>query len=83
MAIILKECTSDGKIAYLIKPILMVLQEAGGKLERTEIKNRISDLDEQIAEFAEAVKLPSPPEIHIKNSTLNLILPLKIYLFLN
>ena len=34
----------------------MVLQEAGGKLERTEIKNRISDLDEQIAEFAEAVK---------------------------
>lgn len=34
----------------------MVLQEAGGKLERTEIKNRISDMDEQIAEFAEAVK---------------------------
>ena len=56
MTVILKECTSDGKIAYLVKPILMVLQEAGGKLERTEIKNRISDLDEQIAEFAEAVK---------------------------
>lgn len=56
MKILLKECTSDGKIAYLIKPILMVLQEAGGKLERSEIKNRISDMDEQIAEFAEAVK---------------------------
>lgn len=52
----LSEYTSDGKIAYLIKPILTVLQEAGGKLSRSEIKNRISDLDEQIAEFAEAVK---------------------------
>ena len=53
---ILKECSSEEKIAYLIKPILKVLQETGGKLDRTEIKNRISDLDEQIAEFAEAVK---------------------------
>ena len=44
------------KIAYLIKPTLIVLQEAGDKLDRTEIKNRISDLDEQIAEFAEVVK---------------------------
>ena len=52
----LNECTADGKIAYLIKPILTVLQEAGGKLDRTEIKNRICDLDEQIAEFAEVVK---------------------------
>ena len=52
----LKRCTSEGKIAYLIKPIFTVLQEAGGKLDRREIKNRISDLDEQIAEFAEIVK---------------------------
>lgn len=52
----LSKLNSDGKIAYLIKPILIVLQEAGGKLDRTEIKNRISDLDEQIAEFAEVVK---------------------------
>ncbi len=52
----LNECNSDGKVAYLIKPILTVLQDAGGKLDRSEIKNRISDLDEQIAEFAEAVK---------------------------
>ena len=56
MSELLKKCSSDGKIAYLIKPILIVLQEAGGKLDRTEIKNRISDLDEQIAEFAEVVK---------------------------
>ena len=53
---ILKNCSSEGKIAYLIKPILTVLQEAGGVLNRSEIKNRISDLDEQIAEFAEVVK---------------------------
>ena len=53
---ILKNCSSEGKIAYLIKAILTVLQEAGGVLDRSEIKNRISDLDEQIAEFAEVVK---------------------------
>lgn len=52
----LKNSLSEGKIAYLIKPILTVLQDSGGKLDRTEIKNRISELDEQIAEFAEAVK---------------------------
>lgn len=56
MSIKLKECTSDGKVAYLIKPILKVIQDAGGSLERNEIINRISDLDEQIAEFAEIVK---------------------------
>ncbi len=52
----LKELPSDGKIAYLIKPILKVLQEAGGQLERSEIKERICDLDDQIAEFAENIK---------------------------
>lgn len=56
VSVLLKKCSSEGKIAYLIKPILMVLQEAGGKLDRNEIKSRISDLDDQIAEFAEAVK---------------------------
>ena len=50
------QLSSDGKIAYLIKPILKVLQEAGGQLERSEIKARISDLDDQIAEFAEIEK---------------------------
>ena len=41
----LKTLSSEGKIAYLIKPILKVLQEAGGQLERSEIKERIADLD--------------------------------------
>lgn len=52
----IKELSSEGKIAYLIKPILKVLQEAGGQLERSEIKERIADLDDQIAEYAESVK---------------------------
>ena len=52
----LSKRSADGKIAYLIKPILKVLQDAGGQLERAEIKERIADLDDQIAEFAEEVK---------------------------
>lgn len=52
----LKELSADEKIAHLIKPILKVLQEAGGQLERSEIKERISDMDDQIAEYAELEK---------------------------
>lgn len=53
----LSKRTADGKIAYLIKPILKVLQDAGGQLERSEIKERIADLDDQIAEYAEKVSI--------------------------
>ena len=53
----LKALSSDGKISYLIKPILKVLQDAGGQLERSEIKERIVDLDDQIAEYAEIEKV--------------------------
>lgn len=52
----IKQLSSEAKIAYLIKPILKVLQEAGGQLERSEIKERIADLDDQIAEYAEIEK---------------------------
>lgn len=52
----LLEMPSEKRIAYLIKPILKVLQAAGGQLERSEIKERIADLDDQIAEYAELVK---------------------------
>lgn len=52
----LKELSADGKIAYLIKPILKVLQAAGGQLERSEIKERIADMDDQIADYAELEK---------------------------
>lgn len=51
----LSKRTADGKVAYLIKPILKVLQDAGGQLERSEIKERIADLDDQIAEYAEGI----------------------------
>ena len=39
----MKQLSSEGKIAYLIKPILKVLQEAGGQLERSEIKSLNAD----------------------------------------
>ena len=42
---------SDEQISFLIKPILKVLQEAGGQLDKSEIRERISDMDERIAEF--------------------------------
>ena len=53
----LSKRSADGKIAYLIKPILKVLQDAGGQLGRSEIKERIADLDDQIAEYAEKVTI--------------------------
>ncbi len=53
----LKNLSTDDKIAYMIKPILKVLQEAGGQLERSEIKERISELDDDIAEYAEMVNV--------------------------
>ena len=46
----LSKRTADGKIAYLIKPILKVLQDAGGQLDRSEIKERLADMDDQIAD---------------------------------
>lgn len=52
----LKSLSSEDKTAYLIKPILKVLQEAGGQLERSEIKERIADSDDQIAEYADMIK---------------------------
>ncbi|MBR3954406.1 MAG: Mrr restriction system protein [Clostridia bacterium] len=52
----IKDLSSDDKIAYLIIPILKVLQKAGGQLERSEIKERIAETDEDIAEYAELEK---------------------------
>ena len=43
--------SSDEQVSKLIIPIIRVLQEAGGQLERSEIRDRISELDERIAEF--------------------------------
>lgn len=54
---------SEQQISYLIKPIIEVLQEAGGQLDRSEIRNRISEKDEHIAEFEQ--------KIYISNKTGN------------
>lgn len=47
--------TSEEQTSYLIKPIISVLQEAGGQLERSEIRDRISELDENIAQFEQTI----------------------------
>ena len=49
--------SSDEKVGYLIKPILKVLQNSGGQLERSDIKDKIIESDENIAEFSEVEKI--------------------------
>lgn len=56
----LMKLSSDDKVEYLIKPILKVLQEAGGQLERSEIKECIIELDDQIAEYSELENYERP-----------------------
>lgn len=46
---------SEQQVSYLINPIIEVLQEAGGQLERSEIRDRISEKDEYIAEFEQKI----------------------------
>ena len=46
---------NEQQVSYLIKPIIEVLQEAGGQLERSEIRDRISEKDEHIAEFEQKI----------------------------
>lgn len=46
-----EKMNSEEQISNLIKPILQVLQVAGGTLEKSEIRARICELDDGIAEF--------------------------------
>ena len=46
---------NEQQVSCLIKPIIEVLQEAGGQLERSEIRDRISEKDEHIAEFEQKI----------------------------
>lgn len=78
----IKQLSSDGKIAYLIKPILKVLQEAGGQLERSEIKARIADMDDQIAEFAEIEKKSKKTGNTYKEFNFKFIFAIKDLLFM-
>lgn len=52
----LKDKSAEEKYQSLFKPIMKVLQEAGGQLERSEVVERICDMDDQIADFAQEVK---------------------------
>ena len=61
----------------MVKPILMVLQEAGGRLDRAEIRERICDMDEHIAEFEQKIYTSKKQGINIRSSILSLILQLK------
>ena len=51
--------SSEQQVSYLIKPILEVLKAAGGQLERSEIRDRIGELDENIAEFEQQIYVSS------------------------
>ncbi|AMD81140.1 restriction endonuclease [Mycoplasmopsis canis PG 14] len=46
-----EKLSRDEQISHLIKYIIEVLQGAGGQLDRSEIRNRISEIDDDIAEF--------------------------------
>ena len=73
----MKQLSSEGKIAYLIKPILKVLQEAGGQLERSEIKARIADLDGRSQNLQRLKRDPRKTK-YLANLILSLILRSKI-----
>lgn len=47
--------SDEEKVSKLIKPILRALQEAGGELERSDIKDRIAEMDDNIAEFEQTI----------------------------
>mgnify|MGYP000672941521 CR=1 FL=1 len=65
---------TEEQVSYLIKPIIEVLQEAGGQLERAEIRDRISEKDENLNKsYIHLIK----PVLNIRNLILSLILLLK------
>lgn len=55
--------SSKDQVSYIIKPIIDVLQEAGGELHRSEIRDRICEKDESIAEFEQ--------KLYVSNKTGN------------
>ena len=61
---------SEQQISYLIKPIIEVLQEVGGQLDRSETVKKMNISLNLSRKFI----LPVKQEISIKNLTLNLIL---------
>ena len=68
---------SEEQISQLIKPIIEVLQEAGGQLDRSEIRDRISEKDERIAEFEQKIYTSSKTGNQYKSLISNLIFAIK------
>lgn len=50
---------SEEQVSYLIIPIIEVLQESGGQLDRSIIRDRICEKDEKIAEFEQKLYISS------------------------
>ncbi len=47
----------ENPVGYLIKPIVEALQEAGGQLKKTEIRDRICDKYDDIAAFEQEISI--------------------------
>lgn len=65
---------SEQQISYLIKPIIEVLQEAGGQLDRQKSETESVKKMNISLNLSRKFILPVKQEISIKNLTLNLIL---------
>ena len=68
---------SEEQVSYLIKPILEVLQAAGGQLERSEIRDRISELESILRNSSRSFIHPKKRAISIRRLTSSLTLPSK------
>ena len=77
MAMFYDDLNTEEQVSYLIKPILQVLQEAGGQLERSEIRDRISELMSILLNLNRNYIHLIKQAISTKNLILSLILLLK------
>lgn len=68
---------TEEQVSYLIKPIIEVLQEAGGQLERAEIRDRISEKTRRLLNLNKSYIHLIKPVLNIRNLILSLILLLK------
>ncbi len=50
---------SDDQVSFLMKPIIKALQDAGGQLTKSELRDRICESDERIAEFEQKLYISS------------------------
>ena len=55
--------TSIQKEAYIVKATLRALQELGGHAERSEIRERVLDADDELAEFSKIIRVSKKTNI--------------------